>query len=332
MRTACPECGSSIDVTDLGTDPGATRECSGCQTSVRPGLFLCPHCATGLQVNRHLLPPGGARGHCPSCSGMIRVAGLESAAMMEEPMLATAAAAPAAPDPLHGAPVGETATEASAVEDVPAAPEEDPGNTTRMESAALTAGAQEPDRDATLRLSAQDMAAAVAPIEDNAASPGAIEVLEEPSPTSPDAGEDDIEATQRLAVDEIPAEPPSEELGATRRLDIASFQGEMASEPPSESPQASSAKPSPVTEEPGGTAKLTAVPPAAVTPRPKRPLTAPARRPPVPARGSGKGRAAILGLLLGGGLAGGGGYAAGSMELFEFPQFPFAELVRDTLR
>ena len=135
----------------------------------------------------------------------------------------------------------------------------------------------------TLRLSAQDMAAAAASLQDDPASPGTIEGLQDP-PDSLDGG--DIEATQRLAMDDIQPETPSEELGATRRLDVASLQEEMPAEPSSDPPQGS-AEPSPMTEEPGGTAKLTAVPPPVPAPRPKRPPTRPptatGRRPPAPA-------------------------------------------------
>jgi predicted Zn finger-like uncharacterized protein len=46
---------------------------------VQPGAFLCPHCQTGLQVQRSLLPADGGHGRCPECSEAVWVPALAPA-------------------------------------------------------------------------------------------------------------------------------------------------------------------------------------------------------------------------------------------------------------
>jgi predicted Zn finger-like uncharacterized protein len=56
-----------------GSDPGTFARCNGCGDRVQPGAFLCPHCQTGLQVQRSLLPTDGGNGRCPECSETVWV-------------------------------------------------------------------------------------------------------------------------------------------------------------------------------------------------------------------------------------------------------------------
>jgi len=78
MQTQCPDCGSTIAVASPTTDPAAPMPCDGCGSTVRPGVFLCPSCGVGLQVERHLLPANGGRGQCPACTLEIDVPALVS--------------------------------------------------------------------------------------------------------------------------------------------------------------------------------------------------------------------------------------------------------------
>ncbi len=55
------------------SDPGTFARCDGCGDRVQPGAFLCPHCETGLQVQRSLLPADGGHGRCPECSEAVWV-------------------------------------------------------------------------------------------------------------------------------------------------------------------------------------------------------------------------------------------------------------------
>jgi predicted Zn finger-like uncharacterized protein len=73
MQTACPECTSTISLPNPDTDPGTFARCDGCGDRVQPGAFLCPHCQTGLQVERSLLPADGGHGRCPDCSEAVWV-------------------------------------------------------------------------------------------------------------------------------------------------------------------------------------------------------------------------------------------------------------------
>jgi predicted Zn finger-like uncharacterized protein len=79
MQTFCPECTTTMTLSNPGTDPAASMSCGECGGEVVPGAFLCPSCETGLQVNRSLLPPEGGRGRCPECSEVVWVPPLHGA-------------------------------------------------------------------------------------------------------------------------------------------------------------------------------------------------------------------------------------------------------------
>ena len=73
MQTTCPDCTSSVSVSQPGTDPAAFIACDQCGGQVQGGAFLCPGCKAGLQVVRSLLPPEGGNGRCPDCSEIVWV-------------------------------------------------------------------------------------------------------------------------------------------------------------------------------------------------------------------------------------------------------------------
>ncbi len=77
MQTVCPECTSTMSLPKPDRDPGSFARCDGCGDRVQPGAFLCPHCQTGLQVQRSLLPSDGGHGRCPECSEAVWVPPLE---------------------------------------------------------------------------------------------------------------------------------------------------------------------------------------------------------------------------------------------------------------
>ncbi len=76
MQTVCPECTSTMSLPNPDSDPGTFARCDGCGDRVQPGAFLCPHCQTGLQVRRSLLPTDGGHGRCPECSEAVWVPAL----------------------------------------------------------------------------------------------------------------------------------------------------------------------------------------------------------------------------------------------------------------
>jgi hypothetical protein len=315
MHTDCPECASTFEIRNPGSNPASPVECDACGALVRPGAFLCPHCEDALQVNRALLPDGGGLGRCPSCAGLVHVPPLRAVA---------AAGRPEAP-PAAGEPPGVRAARAAAVAfdeaavafDEASADDEAVVLEEEEEIEAPPAGASEA---ATRRLSMEDLAAA------------------------------DLAATRRLAAEDLAA-ATEEGVEATRRFSAAEILGGSPGGPeaaPIASGPAATPRPEPVARaapsvsprepapeaaaDPVATLKL-AIPALGTAPRPARspgavqarsagrPRTATAARPAAPGRR--RGRRAILGLLLGAAMFGGAGYAAGTLELFAFPPFPF---------
>ena len=332
MRTRCPECGSSLEVTQPGTDPTTGSDCSACGAFVLPGAFLCPHCSTGLQVNRDLLPRDGARGRCPSCSGVVLV-----------PDLSSTTAAPPEPDENATMRLGAAEIMAAAQEEatpaeeaMPGQIEPDPGSTTRLDEASLADAMSE---GATQRLSADDFAAALAATQEE--EPVALATEDEA------ASPDDAGATRRLDAGELAASLPPDDAGATRRLDA----GELAASlPPGDAGATGQLDPSQLAlgrppDEGGATrridvAALQAQPRSAASePIPAPELNPPAPRPsprprtssgvktaPAPEPRRGKLVPVLLGILLGAGMFGGGAYGVATLELWSFPPFPFPEV------
>lgn len=85
-----------------GSNPATFARCDDCGDRVQPGAFLCPHCRTGLQVERSVLPPEGGHGRCPECAETVWVPAL--AAAMEQ----TSTAVPESADPASTTPEAET--------------------------------------------------------------------------------------------------------------------------------------------------------------------------------------------------------------------------------
>ncbi|MGD8374873.1 MAG: hypothetical protein PVF68_01930 [Acidobacteriota bacterium] len=309
MRTSCPECGSSLEVVELESDPGARQPCTGCGASVRPGLFRCPHCVVPLQVNRHLLPPGGGRGRCPACDEIVTVPALTDVAGGEVlPPAARHVAEPGTGEPEEfELPQGLRGEAMVAGESAPQSP--------------FTTVAQPV---ATLAPEAPATAARV-----DAAAMG----------TAGEAFTDPVETTVTLATAELglagplaeapalgaapPGEEPRESGVAADAAETSGAQEEAPATAPEIAPEATAPAPSQSIVSPEPQQPIAPSP----APRPTRPAPHPAT-PPAPRRGrsrSGAG-AALLGLVLGGGLAAGGSYTVITQGLWEFPPFPLPQL------
>lgn len=314
MRTSCPECGASLEVVELASDPGARQPCAGCGASVRPGLFRCPHCVVPLQVNRHLLPPGGGRGRCPACDGIVSVPALTEAGGGEEqpssvPHAATMGTeeveefdlpqglrgdATAAPESAPQSPFATVAQPAAAL-----APEA-PATTARFDTAAMGAAGTAPTDpvETTVKIATAELGLAGALAE----SPAVGADLPEEDPEEVTVAGDAVDSTVPLM--EAPATAPEIAPEATAPAPPESVVSAGPQQPILPSP----------------------------APRPTRPAPRPAATP-TPRRGrsrSGVG-ATLLGLVLGGGLAGAASYTAITRELWAFPTFPLPQLGLDDL-
>lgn len=309
METRCPECAGSIRLDAPGTDPAAAVECGACGERVKPGAFRCPDCGAELQVDRALLPRGGARGRCPACSHVLFIPSLGPE--RADTVRLAAASLPAAPpepsiDPgatlrfqvsdLAGeVPVPEEAVEevatvrfsVASVGSLGAAPESE--GSRREVPVAPASPATGTDEDVIEIVEEEEspvpISAWMPEAEEPAPSPAPVPLAPAmPAPAS-SPGEPDPGATIRLAPRPAVPVPPIREASGTGGIPLA--------RPPRT--------------------------PSAVRSRPPAPVPPPVRRSSL--------QPVLLGLLLGGLIAGGAGYGLIAARLFTPPPSPLAGIL-----